>query len=391
MQLETKQLILRPWEQADAEELYCLARDPKVGPAAGWMVHTSVENSCEIIRTVLCAPETYAVVLRQSGRIIGSIGEFSSDAQVCANGAPELGYWLGSAYWGRGLMAEAIQAMLSRCFDDFGADTVWCSHFDGNDNSRRVQEKCGFLYHHTERDTRWLAASGKQILHYNCLTRAQYQAMRGDTGKRPYKVLLTGFDPFGGEVTNPAYEAVKLLPGTVCGARIIKQELPTVFSQSGHTLCSAIEQNEPDLVICVGQAGGSSGLLIERVAVNLRDARIADNAGNQPCDKPVVQGGPAAYFTKLPAKNIVSTIRAAGIPAYLSYSAGSYVCNDVFYTLMHLIETERPALTGGFIHVPYSSAQAAQKPSGTPGMSLDMIAQGLSCAVGQTLQTMSDS
>lgn len=388
MQLETTRLVLRSWSEDDAEALYLLARDPKIGPAAGWPVHTSVDNSREIIRTVLSKPETYAVVLKGTGQLVGSIGEFSSDAQFGANGAPELGYWLGSAYWGQGLIVEAMQAMLARCFDASGAETVWCSHFDGNDNSRRVQEKCGFLYHHTERDSRWLMASGKQILHYNCLTRAQFLAKRGDMGAKPYKVLLTGFDPFGGETVNPAFEAVKLLPDTVCGARIVKQELPTVFTEAGRTLCAAIAENEPDLVICVGQAGGASGLVVERVAVNLQDARIADNAGNQPCDAPIVPGGPAAYFTKLPAKAIVSAVRDAGISSYLSYSAGSYVCNDVFYTLMHLIETERHALVGGFIHVPYSVAQAAQKPAGTPGMALETIAQGLTCAVGRTLQEM---
>ena len=388
MQLETKRLILRPWEDTDAEELYRLACDPKVGPIAGWPVHTSAENSREIIRTVLSKPETYALVLKETGAVVGSIGEFSSDAQFGANGEPELGYWLGSEYWGRGLICEAMQPMLAHCFEELGAERVWCSHFEGNGNSRRVQEKCGFLYHHTERDTRWLAASGRQILHYSCLTRARFDAACMDMGKHPYKILLTGFDPFGGETTNPAFEAVKLLPETVCGARIVKKELPTVFQTAGGVLLAAIREAEPDLVICVGQAGGASGLLIERVAVNLRDARIADNAGNTPCDVPVVPGGPAAYFTGLPAKAIVSAVRAAGVPAYLSQSAGSFVCNDVFYTLMHLIETAHPSLVGGFIHVPYSFAQAAGKPAGTPGMELETIAKGLCCAVGQTLQAM---
>lgn len=388
MQLETERLILRPWTDDDAQELYRLACDPQVGPPAGWPAHTSEENSLEIIRTVLSKPETYAVVLKETGLPVGSIGEFSSDAQFGANGEPELGYWIGREYWGCGLIPEAMRVMLARCFCQLGAQRVWCSHFDGNDKSRRVQEKCGFIYHHTECDTRWLAASGKQILHYNCISRAQFEAGRGDTGARPYRALVTGFDPFGGETVNPAFEAVRLLPETLCGVRICKRELPTVFTRAGETLRAAIEETAPDLVLCVGQAGGASGLLLERVAVNLQDARIADNAGNQPCDSPVVPSGPAAYFTKLPVKAIAAALREAGIPAQLSCAAGCFVCNDVFYTLMHLIATERPALMGGFVHVPYCMAQAAQKPAGTPAMELETIAKGLAVTLGQAIQAI---
>lgn len=388
MQLETERLILRPWQVQDAPELYRLACDPMVGPAAGWPAHTSVDNSREIIQTVLSKPETYAVVLKKTGLPAGSIGIFPTDAQFGANGEPELGYWIGREFWGQGLIPEAMRALLARCFDALNAQRVWCSHFDGNDKSRRVQEKCGFLYHHTERDTRWLAASGKQILHYNCLTRARFTAGCADTGAQPYRVLLTGFDPFGGETLNPAFEAVKLLPDTVCGARFHKQELPTAFARAGEALRAAIEQVDPALVLCTGQAGGASGLLLERVAVNLRDAALADNDGAQPCDVPVIPGGPAAYFTTLPVRTIAHVLQAAGIPAYLSCSAGTFVCNDVFYTLMHLIETERPAMMGGFLHVPYAMQQAAAKPRGTPGMPLETIAQGLACAAGQAIQVL---
>lgn len=391
MQLETERLILRPWSDGDAQQLYRLAKDPQVGPPAGWPAHTSVENSLQSIRTVLSKPETYAVILKETGLPVGSIGEFPSDAQFAAHGEPELGYWIGREYWGRGLIPEAMRAMMARCFFQLGAQRVWCSHFDGNDKSRRAQEKCGFLYHHTERDTRWLAASGQQVLHYNCISRAQFDAGRGDTGAKPYRVLVTGFDPFGGETINPAFEAVKLLPETLCGAKITKREIPTVFTRAGEALRDAIEEIAPDLAVCVGQAGGASGVLLERVAVNLQDARIADNAGNRPCDAPVVPGGPAAYFTKLPVKAIVSALREAGIPAQLSYSAGSFVCNDVFYTLMHLIATQRPALMGGFVHVPYAMAQAAQKPAGTPAMELETICKGLCIAIGQSVQALAEN
>ena len=150
MQLETKRLILRPWEQADAEELYCLARDPKVGPAAGWMVHTSVENSCEIIRTVLCAPETYAVVLKQSGRIIGSIG-LEPDRRREDVRSMEMGYSLAEESWGKGYMTEAACAVIDYAFRELGLAVLAICTGPENRRSQRVIEKCGFQYEGRQR------------------------------------------------------------------------------------------------------------------------------------------------------------------------------------------------------------------------------------------------
>lgn len=152
IELETERLILRPWEETDAEELYQYARDPAIGPIAGWPPHTSVENSREIIRGVLSAPETYAVVLKETGKPVGSAGILfgKSGNAPMREGEAEIGYWIGKPYWGRGLIPEAVQELLHRCFEDLGCTAVWCGYYDGNDQSRRVQEKCGFLYHHTE-------------------------------------------------------------------------------------------------------------------------------------------------------------------------------------------------------------------------------------------------
>ena len=148
MILQTKRLILRPWREEDAEELYKYASDPAVGPMAGWPPHTSVENSREILRTVLCAPDTFAVCLRDAGRPIGSIGFHRNDLAEEAD-EYELGYWIGKPFWGQGLIPEAARELLRYAFDTLGMARIWCGYYDGNDKSRRVQEKLGFTYHHT--------------------------------------------------------------------------------------------------------------------------------------------------------------------------------------------------------------------------------------------------
>ncbi|MCL2703637.1 MAG: pyroglutamyl-peptidase I [Defluviitaleaceae bacterium] len=194
------------------------------------------------------------------------------------------------------------------------------------------------------------------------------------------KILITGFQPFGGETVNPSYEAVRLLPDKIGGAEIVKEELPVVFGKSGDALEEAIERHKPDAVLCVGQAGGRSSVTIEKVAINLDEARIADNAGQKPEDMPIRRDGPDAYFARLPVKDIVKNIRGNGIPANISYTAGTYVCNHVMYRLLYFIERKYPHMQGGFIHVPYDTAQVLEKPDGTASMPVAMIAKALECA-----------
>ncbi len=148
MKFETKRLILRPWCEEDAEELYKYAKDPDVGPMAGWPVHVSVEDSREIIRDVLSLPETYAVCLKKTGKPVGSIGFHRNDLAE-RDDEYELGYWIGKAFWGQGLIPEASREMLRHAFEDLGMQRIWCGYYDGNTKSRRVQEKLGFKYHHT--------------------------------------------------------------------------------------------------------------------------------------------------------------------------------------------------------------------------------------------------
>ena len=198
-------------------------------------------------------------------------------------------------------------------------------------------------------------------------------------------ILLTGFEPFNHELINPAWEAVQTLAGWRTEEfRVETIQLPCVFGRAARVLDPIIAEKSPDVVIAVGQAGGRSEISIERVAINVDDAPILDNAGNQPVDCAIVRDGPAAYFSTLPIKAIVRAVRAGGIPAVVSQSAGTFVCNHVFYALMDLLAHLRtvagaPA-TGGFIHVPYLPQQAAAHP-GQPSMALADIVEGLRIAI----------
>ncbi|MGL4688294.1 MAG: pyroglutamyl-peptidase I [Fusobacteriaceae bacterium] len=190
------------------------------------------------------------------------------------------------------------------------------------------------------------------------------------------KILITGFDPFGGEKINPAYEAVKGLKNTIEGYEIIKREIPTVFVKSYEKLFALIKEIKPEIVICVGQAGGRFEITPERVAINLDDARIPDNEGNQPIDMEIFQDGKSAYFSNLPIKKIALAIQEKGIPSVVSNTAGTFVCNHVMYALMYFIEKNNLDMKGGFIHVPYLPEQVINK-KGQPYMSQELITQGL--------------
>lgn len=201
------------------------------------------------------------------------------------------------------------------------------------------------------------------------------------------KVLVTGFDPFGGDKVNPAYEAVKLIPEEVAGAKIIKLEIPTVFAESGSVLKEAMKKEQPDIVICVGQAGGRAAVSLERVAINLAEARIPDNKGNQPIGVKLEEDGETAYFTSLPIKAMMKNIQEHGLPAYISYTAGTFVCNDIMYRLLYAIEREFPNVKGGFIHVPFEPTQVIDRPVGTASMPIQTIADSLTYAIEAAVKT----
>ena len=204
------------------------------------------------------------------------------------------------------------------------------------------------------------------------------------------KLLITGFDPFGGASINPAYEAVKLLPDRIGDCDVVKLEVPTVYVEDGEVLSKAIEEHQPDIVICVGQAGGRSGMTIEKVAVNLMDARIKDNKGQQPLDELICRDGENAYFAKLPVKAMVKAMKDRGIPARVSYTAGTFVCNDIMYRLLYLIDKKYPAMRGGFIHVPYLPEQVLELPDGMPSMSAASIAEALEAGIIAALNNEDD-
>ena len=195
------------------------------------------------------------------------------------------------------------------------------------------------------------------------------------------KILVTGFDPFGGESVNPAYEAVKLLPDTIGGAQIFKLEIPTVFSLSGPAVEEGIKKYQPDVVLCVGQAGGRASISVEKVAINFVDARIPDNNGEQPLDEPLQADGPAAYFSTLPVKAMVQHVKDAGLPCYLSFTAGTYVCNSIMYNVLYMCDKRYPGIRAGFIHVPYACGQVVDKANTTPSMPLEPIAKSLEYAI----------
>ena len=203
-----------------------------------------------------------------------------------------------------------------------------------------------------------------------------------------HKILLTGFDAFGGAALNPSWLAVRALHGRrILGHTVVAAQLPTVFGASLHELNTLLNKHQPALVVCVGQAGGRKAMSLERVAINVNDAPIADNAGAQPVDTPVKPGAPAAYFTSLPIKAMLAALQADGVAAEVSQTAGTFVCNHVFYGLMHTLATQRglKQTRGGFVHVPWLPEQ------GTPSMPLEDMVRGLRLALRCALQVEKDT
>ena len=208
--------------------------------------------------------------------------------------------------------------------------------------------------------------------------------------RSPLSVLVTGFDPFGGSPTNPSWHAVHALHGReIAGHRIVGAELPTVFGRALQRLEQLLEEYRPGLVICTGQAGGRAAISLERVAINVDDARIPDNAGAQPIDRPVVPGAPAAYFSTLPIKAMLAALHAHGLPAEISNSAGTYVCNHIAYAMLHLAARRR-GTRAGFIHIPYLPEQAAMR-RGAPSMAAGDVVRGLEIALRTATATRIDS
>ena len=191
------------------------------------------------------------------------------------------------------------------------------------------------------------------------------------------QLLITGFEPFGGETVNPSWEAVRLLPEALGDYRLTKLQIPTVFGRAAGTVLEAARTLHPDVILCIGQAGGRSSVTPEVVGLNLREARIPDNAGNRPENVPVVPGAPAAYFSTVPVRAMVGAIRDAGLPAALSYSAGAFVCNDVLFSLLHAFDGTQTKV--GFIHVPFLPEQAKEN---APSLPLADIVAALTAAIG---------
>ena len=194
------------------------------------------------------------------------------------------------------------------------------------------------------------------------------------------KILVTGFDPFGGEKVNPAFEVIKRLRGNIEGAEVIKLEIPTAFYSSTNKIIEKLNEINPDVVLMIGQAGGRFDVTVERVGVNVDDARIPDNQNQQPIDKAIDENGLPAYFATIPIKVIVQEIKAKNIPASVSNSAGTYVCNHVMYGVLNYIYKNKLNIKGGFIHIPFLLEQVITKPN-TPAMPLEVMVEAIETAI----------
>ena len=203
------------------------------------------------------------------------------------------------------------------------------------------------------------------------------------------KILVTCFDPFNGASVNPSQLAVAKLSDEIAGIKIIKQVIPTIFNKSVDTLYEVLEKEAPDAVICVGQAGGRPIITIERVAINVDDARIPDNAGNQPIDIQIFVDGPAAYFATLPIKAMVKNCNDIGIPAAISNTAGTFVCNHLMYAACHYAALYQPELKAGFVHIPFIPEQTIDQPT-MPSMSCANVVKGLTSLIKTTITVKQD-
>lgn len=237
-------------------------------------------------------------------------------------------------------------------------------------------DKCGYLPHELK------TASAKDMIAYYPPEKQKSFGVVGieialnRTLTDCKKLLITGFDPFDGASINPSWEAVKLLPEQIGDWRLTKLEIPTVYGLAAQTVLDAANDLQPDAIICVGQAGGRDAVTPETYGVNLRHARIADNAGNKPLATPIVQGAPASYLASLPVHDMVRAVRAQGLPCRASYSAGRFVCNDLLYTLLHHYQSTNTKV--GFVHIPYLPEQAKD---GTPSLSLESLIAALIAAI----------
>ena len=220
---------------------------------------------------------------------------------------------------------------------------------------------------------------------------AKHELKREHKSTRPGDgvVLVTGFDPFDGEATNPSWDVCNRLPRMIAGIRVETCRVPCEFRRAIEVVADAIGRYRPSLVICLGQAGGRTHVSLERVAINVDDARIADNAGAQPIDERIAPNGPPAYFTTLPVKAMTAAMRAAGVPAEVSNSAGTYVCNHLMYGVLHVLAGSGSSARAGFIHLPYAEEQVLAKP-GKPALAVATMAKGVEAAIGAALERTHD-
>ena len=297
----------------------------------------------------------FLFVREEDGKAVGMLQVRHVLSGYLETVAGHIGYSVRPSERRRGYAKAMLAAALPYCWDKLGLSRVLISCVEDNEASRRTIESCGGVYESTVLDPR----GGRMIRRYWI--------------SRPRRLLVTGFEPFGGADCNPSWEAVRALPEQVEGWSLARLRLPVMFGGAARQAIAAVENMRAEAVLCVGQAGGRAAITPERIGVNLRFAAQPDNADLQPQDQPVIPGGPDGIFATLPARAMADAIRAAGIPAQVSYSAGTYVCNDLLYSLLH--HFANTGVRVGFIHVPYMDGQ------GAPSLPLERITQALECAI----------
>ena len=340
--IQTPRLVLKPYDECDMQELLGLLYNEEIGKTFMVPVFSSAEEAEKTARRLIAISRSddrimYGAYLE--GKLIGFVNDCGTDGDTV-----EVGYVVHPGHRGRGYATEMLSAVIGELFR-IGFTRVEAGHFEENPASRRVMEKSGM---HPISKEEYIDYRGRT---HRCLFCAIEK--KGKTDMK--KLLITAFEPFGGDPVNSAERAVSLLPERIGGWEIHKATIPVVFGKAAECAVTAAEECGASAVLCIGQAGGRDAVTPEMVAINLMHASIKDNGGNQPLDTPVSDKGPAAYFSTMPVRKMAEAAAQAGVRARVSYSAGTFVCNDIYYRLLdHYAGTD---VRVGFVHVPYCPGQ----------------------------------
>ncbi len=365
MILETKRLILREYTYNDFDGLKAIITDPEtmkyytcpydengVKRWLDWCINSYRENGFGLL----------AIELKESGEFIGDCG--ISLQKIDGELLPEIGYHINKRHWKKGYAREAAEAARDWLFENTAYEVAYSYMNSENIASYSTAKSMGMTKIKEYSD-------GDEHLAVYAITRAEWLRIKE---RKMKKILISGFEKFGGEEINPSWEAVSRLPDVIDGYSLCKIRIPVVFGNAAQKVMGLAERINPDVILCIGQAGGRQAVTPELVAINYRYAAIPDNIGNQPKDVPISEGGESAYFSTLPVRKMAHAINECQIPSQVSYSAGAYVCNDLLYILLEKYKNTDTKV--GFIHVPYCTEQGKD-----PSMSIDDMVKALIVAI----------